>query len=74
MPKGVHNSFRGPAWSPPAPVDADDCLALLVARAALDTDAGTCEAPRGSNRGASIAKFFAADFYTPVGKDEGYPW
>lgn len=36
---------------------------------------GNAESPRGSNRGPSIRKYFAADDYIPGrATDEGYPW
>jgi hypothetical protein len=53
---------------------AAEALAALAQFADFDATQGTCEQPRGSNRGATLAKFFAADSYKPAGKDEGYPW
>ena len=56
----------------PSEKDAVAHLADLVGIAASQVGVG--ESPRGSNRGAALAKFFASDDYKPAGKDEGYPW
>ena len=53
---------------------AGEALQALAELAEFDANAGTCESPRGSNRGRLLTKFFAADTYKPAGKDEGYPW
>jgi hypothetical protein len=42
--------------------------------AIAESQCDLAESPRGSNRGAALTKFFAADDYHPGGKDEGYPW
>lgn len=52
---------------------ATSILARLADIAAADVGEAY-ESPRGSNRGPTLAKFFAADNYEPGPRDEGYPW
>jgi hypothetical protein len=49
-------------------------MKCLVDVADLDVELQIAEEPRGSNRGALLAKYFEADNYKPPGKDEGYAW
>lgn len=61
---------------PPPSIPAAPLQALLAQIA--ERELGNLEDPRGSNRGAALAKYFAADGYDPredgAKEDSGYPW
>lgn len=63
--------MNAPPSIPAAPLQA--LLAEIAER-----ELGHEESPRGSNRGADLVKYFAADGYDPredgAKADEGYPW